>query len=146
MIKAIPATVRLADTLPRVSPTIANLKGVSEFSTKVNTVSTQWKMNVIQSHEFPIVKQLSTVNQQANEIASGLSKSIKVSNHAAASFLDSFRASSLVVSEAVLEFTERNRILTEKINERFKLLPEAFLVLGDHGWYLNLDFELSIAV
>ena len=75
-----------------------------------------------------------------------MNKSIQVSNLAATKFLDSFKASSLVFSEAVLEFTERNRELSEKINENLKLLPAAFLVLGDYGWYLNLDFELGLAV
>jgi hypothetical protein len=146
VIEAIPAAVRLADAAARINLPIANMNRIEELTAKVSSVSSSLNMRAVQSQDFPIFRQLSAVNQKAVAIASALSKSIQVSNLASNKFLDAFKASSLVVSKAVLEFTERSNELSEKINESFKLLPEAFLVLGDYGWYLNLDFELGLAI
>jgi hypothetical protein len=146
MVEAIPAAVRLASGLPRVNPAVPNLNRIQELTGKASPASSQWKNNAIHANDFPIVSQLSAGNQQAMALASQLSKSFNVSNLAATRVLDSLKASSIVVSKAVLEFTERNRILGEKVTKRFKLLPEAFIVLGNHGWYLNLEFELGRAV
>ena len=146
VMESMPAAVRLADTAARVNLPIANMNRIQELTAKVSSVSPSLNLRAVQSHDFPVFRQLSAVNQQAVAIASGLSKSIQISNLASNKFLDSFKASGLGVNKAILEFTERSRELSEKINDSFKLLPEAFLVLGDYGWYLNLDFELGLAV
>ncbi|WP_159477609.1 hypothetical protein [Dyadobacter sp. 3J3] len=145
MMTEISAAARLADAFPRINPAVSNLNR-RDLTAKVNSISSSWNMKALHSHDFPVVNQFSAVNQQALANALGLSKSIIDSNRAATRVLNTFKASSLVVSNAVLEFTERNRAFSEKIAESFKLVPEAFLVLGNHGWYLNLDFELGIAV
>jgi len=146
VIESIPAAVRLAEAAARVNLPIANMNRIQDLTAKVSSAPSSLNIRAVQSYDFPIFRRLSAVNQQAMAIASGLSKSIQVSNLAATKYLDSFKASSLVVSNAVLEFTERSRELSEKVNESFNLLPEAFLALGDNGWYLNMDFELGLAV
>lgn len=145
MMTAISAAARLADAFPRINPAVLNLNQRA-LTVKVNPISSSWNSRALYSHDFPVVNQFSALNQQAVATALGLSRSITDSDRAASRFLNPFKASSLIVSNAVLEFTERNRAFSEKIAESFKLVPEAFLVLGNHGWYLNLEFELGIAV
>ncbi|TKT84889.1 hypothetical protein [Dyadobacter frigoris] len=115
MTAALPDATRLADALPKINPAISNLNRIGELTAKVNLVSPSWNRVLVHSHDFLFVNQLSAINQQAVSIASSLSKSINLSNLTATTFLDSFKVSSLIVSSAVLELTERNRDFLKRL-------------------------------